>query len=190
MWHVRWRATSSSSRQNGVPVVVAVHPRCSVRLAGDVALPRRSRRWRGRTVMGCSGVGGGGDEVEVVDDGGWEWKDLFVYDVYVSFRQTALTRLSVKESGRFVIYYVKFYLMLCHSPFIYKTSFRPVPMAWHLLTLGHSFGTDHSSPGASPLDPLVHIFNPSSCTHLSSQSSMLHLWVLLLFAFTSETVTW
>ena len=65
------------------------------------------------------------------------------------------------------------------------TSFRPVPTARHSLTLGRSFGTGHSLPGASPLDPLVHIFNPSSCTHLSSQSSMLHLWVLLLFTFTS-----
>ena len=44
---------------------------------------------------------------------------LFVHDV-LSFRQMPLTRLSIKESGRFVIYYVKFYLMLCHSPFIYK----------------------------------------------------------------------
>ena len=33
---------------------------------------------------------------------------LFVHDVLVSFRQTPLTRLSIKESGRFVIYYVKF----------------------------------------------------------------------------------
>ena len=32
----------------------------------------------------------------------------FVHDVHVSFRQTPLTRHSVKESGRFVIYYVKF----------------------------------------------------------------------------------
>ena len=32
---------------------------------------------------------------------------LFVHDV-LSFRQTPPTRLSIKESGRFVIYYVKF----------------------------------------------------------------------------------
>ena len=79
-----------------VPVVVAVRPRRSVRLAGDVALPRCSRRWGGRTVAGGSDFGGGGDEVEVVDDGGREGKKLFVYDVYVSFRQTPLTRLSIK----------------------------------------------------------------------------------------------
>ena len=30
----------------------------------------------------------------------------------------------------YMIYYIKFYLMLCHSPFIYKTSFRPAPTAW------------------------------------------------------------
>ena len=53
-----------------VPVVVAVHPHCSVRLAGEVALPGCSRRWGGRTVVGCSDVGGGGGEAEVVDDGG------------------------------------------------------------------------------------------------------------------------
>ena len=43
-----------------------------------------------------------------MDDGGQEGKGLFVYDTLVSFRQTPLTQLSVKESGRFVIYYVKF----------------------------------------------------------------------------------
>ena len=52
-----------------VPVVVAVCPRRSICLAGDVALPHCSRRW-GRTVAGGSDFGGGGDEVEVVDDGG------------------------------------------------------------------------------------------------------------------------
>ena len=41
------------------------------------------------------GIGGGGNEGEVVD-GGREGKNLFVYDVYVSFRQTPLTRLSIK----------------------------------------------------------------------------------------------
>ena len=43
------------------------------------------------------GIGGGGDEAEVVDDGGREGRDLFLYDVYVNFRQTPLTRLSVRE---------------------------------------------------------------------------------------------
>ena len=53
-----------------VAVVVAVRPCRSVHLAGDVALPRCSHRWGGRTVAGGSDFGGGGDEVEVVDDGG------------------------------------------------------------------------------------------------------------------------
>ena len=43
------------------------------------------------------GIGGGGDEAEVVDDGGREGRDLFLYDVYVNFRQTPLTQLSVRE---------------------------------------------------------------------------------------------
>ena len=80
--------------------------------------------------------------------------------------------------NRLIIYYVKLGKLtnltnavpLCFN----ITSFRPVPTARHSLTLGRSFGTGHSLPGASPLDPLVHIFNPSSCTHVSSQSSMLH----------------
>ena len=42
------------------------------------------------------GIGGGGDEVEVVDDGGQEGKGLFVHNLYVSFWQTPLTRLSIK----------------------------------------------------------------------------------------------
>ena len=42
------------------------------------------------------GIGGGGNEGEVVD-GGREGKNLFVYDVYVSFRQT---RLSKRQRGR------------------------------------------------------------------------------------------
>ena len=45
------------------------------------------------------GIGGGGNEGEVVD-GGREGKNLFVYDVYVSFRQTPLTRLSKRQRGR------------------------------------------------------------------------------------------
>ena len=32
--------------------------------------------------------------------------------------------------------------------------------------LGHASGAGHSLPGASPLDPLVHMFDPSSGTHL------------------------
>ena len=46
------------------------------------------------------GIGGGGDEAEVVDDGGREGKSLFVYDVYVNFRQMPLTRLSKRQRGR------------------------------------------------------------------------------------------
>ena len=80
-----------------VPVVVAIRPRRSVRLAGDVALPCCSRRWDGRMVAGGNDFGGGGDEAEVVGDGGRERKCLFVYILYVSFRQTPLTRLSIKR---------------------------------------------------------------------------------------------
>ena len=43
-----------------------------------------------------AGIDGGGDESEVVDDGGREGKCLFVHDMYASFRQTPLTRLSIK----------------------------------------------------------------------------------------------
>ena len=43
-----------------------------------------------------AGIGGGGDKAEVVDDGGQEGKCLFVHDVYASFQQTPLTRLSIK----------------------------------------------------------------------------------------------
>ena len=45
-------------------------------------------------------IGGGGDEAEVDDDGGREGKSLFVYDVYVNYRQTPLTRLSKRQRGR------------------------------------------------------------------------------------------
>ena len=47
-------------------------------------------------------------------------KSLFVHDVHVSFQQMPLTRHSIKRMVAYMIYYVKFYLMLCHSPFIYK----------------------------------------------------------------------
>ena len=43
-----------------------------------------------------AGIGGGGDNAEVVDDGGQEGKCLFVHDVYASFQQTPLMRLSIK----------------------------------------------------------------------------------------------
>ena len=63
-----------------------------------MALPRCSHRRGGRKV-----AGGSGNEGEVVDDGGQEGKRLFVYDVYVSFRQMPLTRLSKRENDRLVI---------------------------------------------------------------------------------------
>ena len=47
-----------------------------------------------------------------------------------------------------------------------QTSLRPAPTARRSLTLGRSFGAGHGSPGASPLDPLVRMFNPSSYTHV------------------------
>ena len=68
----------------------------SVRLADDVALPGCSRRWGSRMVAGGSGYrwwwrrSGGGRGC------GREGKGLFVHDLYVSFRQTPLTRLSIK----------------------------------------------------------------------------------------------
>ena len=49
------------------------------------------------------------------------------------------------------------------------TSFRPVPTSRRSLMLGHDSSTGHSLPGACPLDPLVHMFNPSSGTHFLSQ---------------------
>ena len=105
-----------------VPVVVAVRPHRSVRLAGDVALPR----W-GRTVAGGSDFGGGGDKVEVVDDGGREGKKLFVYDVYVSFRQTPLTRLSIKTQRLAYVNILSNPVPFCL--YILDTSFRPAPTA-------------------------------------------------------------
>ena len=48
-------------------------------------------------VAGGNDFGGGGDEAEVVGDGGRERKCLFVYNLYVSFRQTPLTWLSIKR---------------------------------------------------------------------------------------------
>jgi len=49
------------------------------------------------------------------------------------------------------------------------TSLRPAPMARRSLALSRSFSMGHGSPGASPLDPLVHISNPSPYTHVKSQ---------------------
>ena len=59
-----------------------------------------------------------------------------------------------------------YYISLSHHcVFIWLTSFRPVPTARRSLALGRSSSTSHSLPGASPLDPLVHMFNPSSDMH-------------------------
>ena len=70
----------------------------------------------------------------------------------------------------YMIYYLIAYKFLGHHcALIYKTSFRPMPTSWRSLTLGHDSSTGHSLPGARPLDPLVHIFNPSSGTHVLSQ---------------------
>ena len=48
------------------------------------------------------------------------------------------------------------------------TLYKPKTRAYGT-ALGRSFGAGHSSPGASPLDPLVRMFNPSSHTHAKSQ---------------------
>ena len=44
-----------------------------------------------------------------------------------------------------------------------------------LAVLSHDSGTGHSLLGASPLDPLVHMFNPTSCTHVLSQFQYTYL---------------
>ena len=89
----------------------------------------------------------------------------------------------------YMIYYVKFYLMLCHSPFIYKTSFRPAPtartsQAWPCLRCRSQLagGTPPGPPGThassqfwyTSLIPVsLHIFNPSFLTHLLSHGTAL-----------------
>ena len=90
---------------------LSIRPRRSVHLAGDVALPRCSRRRGGQKV-----AGGSGNEGEVVDDGGQEGKRLFVYDVYVTFRQTPLTRLSIKRGCSLSHNITN---LSHHAPFIY-----------------------------------------------------------------------
>ena len=61
-------------------------------------------------------ISGGGDEAEVVDDGGREGKSLFVYDVYVNFRQTPLTWLSIKRRWSLSHNITN---LSHHAPFIY-----------------------------------------------------------------------
>ena len=73
-----------------VPSVWLVTWRCHVVVVVEVVERLRE----------VAGIGGGGDDAEVVDDGGRERKYLFVHDVYASFRQTPLTRLSIKHNGR------------------------------------------------------------------------------------------
>ena len=109
-----------------------------VNWTGDVALPHRccwGAQWvvavveRLREVVG---IGGGGDEAEVVDDGGREGKSLFVYDVYVNFWQTPLMRLSKRQRGCLVIILANLTNLTKRRPlclYIYKTSFRPAPTA-------------------------------------------------------------
>ena len=88
---------------------------------------------------------------------------LFVHNVH--FRQTPLMRLSKRENNRLVIILSNLTKHV-NLLFIYQTSFRPVPMARHSLTLGRSFSTGHSLPGGKPPGPPVHMFNHSSCTHV------------------------
>jgi len=64
------------------------------------------------------------------------------------------------------------------------TSLRPVPTARRSLALGRSFSVGHGSLGASPLDPLVHMFNPSPYTHVKSQ---LPCSISLYFLFFSNS---
>ena len=69
-----------------VPSIWLVRWRCHVVIIVEVVEQLRE----------VAGSGGGGDEAEVVDDGGREGKCLFVHDVYASFGQTPLTRRSIK----------------------------------------------------------------------------------------------
>jgi len=48
-------------------------------------------------------------------------------------------------------------------------------MAQRSLMLGRASGAGHSFPGAHLLDPLVHMFNPSFGTHVSSSCTGTHL---------------
>ena len=73
---------------------------------------------------------------------------------------------AVKEKD---VAYMIYYIITVKTFSLYFTSFRPVPTAWCSLMLSHSSSTSHSLPGARPLDPLVHMFHPSSGTHASSQ---------------------
>ena len=88
---------------------------------------------------------------------------MFVYDVYVSFQQTPLTRLSKRENGRLHDLLRKFLVSV--GPLYIRQALDP-----HLRhgprKLGRASGAGHSLPGARPLDPLVRMFNPSSCTHV------------------------
>jgi hypothetical protein len=65
-----------------------------------------------------------------------------------------------------------------------KKLLRPAPTARRSLALGRSFGAGHGSPGASPLDPLLHMFNPSPYTHVKSQLPC----SISLFSFFFQTV--
>ena len=110
-----------------------------------------------------AGIGGGGDKAEVVDDGGQDGKCLFVHDVYASFQQTPLTRLSIKTQRhlhdllhKFLLSVVSLYIRQALDPHLQH---RP-------RKLGRSSSAGHSLPGACPLDPLVYMLNPSSGAHL------------------------
>ena len=99
-----------------------------------------------------------------------ECSPLFVHNV--CFRQTPLMGLSKRENGRlhdllhkFLLSVVSLYIRQALDPHL-----RHGPRK-----LGRASGAGHSLPGASPLDPLVHMFNPDPATHVLSQSSKSHL---------------
>ena len=56
----------------------------------------------------------------------------------------------------------------CRADVMIVTSFRPAPTAWCSLMLGCASGASHSLLRAC-LDPLVHMFNPTSNTHVLFQ---------------------
>ena len=63
---------------------------------------------------------------------------------------------------------------------ILEMSLRPMPMAWHSAI---PLAQVTARQGASPLDPLVHIFNPSPYTHVKSQLPYSILLKFLFFSF-------
>jgi len=69
-----------------------------------------------------------------------------------------------------MVAYMIYYIIAYVTGFsLYIRQALDPPTAWRLLTLGRASSTGHSLPGAHPLDPLVHMFNPSFGMHVSSQ---------------------